>query len=102
LGIIYGFGLTHGNFEADGAEKDNVPVGSTVNIYCNVPNKRIIRDEWDDDPEDFLLTSLCQPDTNFELHVDDFPDCKAWCPSEKATPPPGTGLLIAPEHNNTR
>ena len=50
LSTIFGFSLTHDNFE-----KDAAPVGSTVNIHCPdtqlegkyVRNKRIVKDEWD-------------------------------------------------------
>ena len=50
LSTIFGFSLTHDNFE-----KDACPVGSTVNIHCPdtqlegkyVRNKRIVKDEWD-------------------------------------------------------
>ena len=57
---------------------------------------------WDDNPYDFVISSLCKPDTNFELFVEEFPDCKAWCPAVKAVPPDNSGLIISEEHNNTR
>ena len=42
-----------------------------------------------------MISVLCKPDTNFDLiHVDDLPECKAWCPAEKANPPNETGLAF--------
>ena len=46
--MVFSESLTHDNFNADGTEKEDKAVGSTVNIYCNVGNKRITKDEWDD------------------------------------------------------
>ena len=101
LAVVFQFGLSHNNFNDDGTEKDNVLVGSSVNIECNRKNKRPIEDRWDEDPTDFIISALCKPDTNFDLYVDDFPECKAWCPSEKEIPPDDTGLIIQSIHNNT-
>ena len=42
-----------------------------------------------------MISVLCKPDTNFDLiPVDDLPECKAWCPAEKANPPNETGLAF--------
>ena len=47
------------------------------------------------DPNDYMISVLCKPDTNFDLiPVDDLPECKAWCPAEKANPPNETGLAF--------
>ena len=46
------------------------------------------------DPTDFLISALCQPDTTFKLDVDNFPECQAWCPSQKPIPPNETGIRL--------
>ena len=101
LGVVFGFGFTHSNYNDDGTEKDNVLVGSSVNIECSQKNKRPTEDRWDEDPTDFIISALCKPDTNFDMYVDEFPECKAWCPREKAVPPNETSLVIQSIHNNT-
>ena len=46
--MIFGFSLTHDNFNEDNTEKEDVAVGGSVNIYCNQGNKRIVEDKWDE------------------------------------------------------
>ena len=48
LSVIFGFSLTHDNFNEDNTEKEDVAVGGSVNIYCNQGNKRIVEDKWDE------------------------------------------------------
>ena len=76
-------------------------MGSSVNIECSQGYKRPTEDRWDEDPTDFIISALCKPDTNFDMYVDEFPECKAWCPREKAVPPVETNLVIQSIHNNT-
>ena len=83
--------LTHNNYDEDFNFKDPILVGSTVNIYCQLPNLRIQKDQWDNHPNDYNLTVLCKPDKTFEIAVDDLPECAAWCPGEKPIPDNGTG-----------
>ena len=58
LGVVFGFGFTHSNYNDDGTEKDNVLVGSSVNIECSQKNKRPTEDRWDEDPTDFIISAL--------------------------------------------
>ena len=83
LSIISIFKYTHNNKDEIGNDASAVSVGSTVNLFCEDNSTRITKDIWDDDPYDFNMTVLCKPDNLFNLLEDNFPECKAWCPSEK-------------------
>ena len=103
---IFGYGFIHNNFNADKTEKDDLPVGSSVNIVCGQDNKRPVEDRWDEDPTDFIISALCKPDKTFDLYEGENlylenVECKAWCPREKAIPPNETNLVIQSIHNNT-
>ena len=76
--------------------------GSSVNIECDSDSERITYDNHDDDATDFVVTVRCLPNEEFDLPEDGLPECKAWCPAEKPTPPPETGLQLLPEHNNDK
>lgn len=94
LDQIFDFGFTHSNVGNEDYA-DQIPVGSTVNLFCEMPNERITSDTFDDDPLDYYMTIRCGLDEKFDLPVKGFPECKSWCPSEKPSPPEETGLYLA-------
>ena len=46
------------------------------------------------DPNDYMISVLCMPEGWDLLPVGDLPECKAWCPAQKPSPPNNTGLTI--------
>ena len=56
-------------------------IGSTVNLFCSDPQRRVTVDNADDEPNDYKLTVLCKPSGSFDLPLDSnkkLPLCKAW------------------------
>ena len=103
LNVVFLLSLTHSNFEASGKLANDVPVGSSVNLFCQQTNKRIVADKWDDDSDDYLLTLLCPPDEKYVMPSnEEFPRCKSWCPAKKPQPTKESGLVIKPVDNNKR
>ncbi len=96
LSSIFNFGFTHSNKVPAGAyPKNEIPVGGTINLFCEYSNERMTSDKFDDWHDDFQLTILCKPNEKFDIPIEGFPTCKSWCPAEKALPPPESGMSLA-------
>ena len=102
LAFISIFKYTHNNKDENGNDDSAISVGSSVNLFCEDNSTRITKDVWDDNPYDFNMTVLCKPDNLFDTLEDNFPECKAWCPSEKPIAPPVSGLILKSSDNNSR
>ena len=107
LDILKKVGYTHEH--ANGKTK-HILVGSFVDVYCEDETTRIEYDNYDNNPQDYKMSFVCEPLKRFNLPKYDwnkpirltYPRCFGWCPSVKPLPPNETGLYLSSTDNNLR
>ena len=105
LDVLKKVGYTHGHANGN---TTSALVGSYVDVYCEDETTRIEYDKYDNDPEDYKMSFVCEPLKKFNLPKYDwekpahltYPRCFGWCPSVKPLPPNTTGLYLSfPDRN---
>ena len=107
LEVLKKAGYTH---EYANGNTKHILVGSFVDVYCEDETTRIEYDKYDNDPQDYKMSFVCEPLKRFNLPYYDgrtptrltYPRCFGWCPSVKPLPPNETGLYLSSTDTNLR